>query len=80
MNLRIKLPKIDLRKTLGIYDEERELRQNQIIKAFGRELFDTLILNKIPNKTLTDLAHALENNDDEKISSIMEDYGKKQVK
>jgi len=80
MNLRIKLPKIDLRKRLGIYDEERELRQNRIIKTFGNELFNTLILNKIPDRTLADLAHAIENNDDEKISSIMEDYGKKLVK
>lgn len=46
MKIRIRLPKIDLRKITGTYDLERKLRQEKTVRILGKEIVDHLLETK----------------------------------
>lgn len=68
---KIKLPKIDLRKTLGLYDIERKMRQEKLINAIGKELFRQLVEQNVKDETFKEIL--LADDPTEKAQEVLDD-------
>lgn len=73
---KIKLPKIDLRKTLGIYDIERKLRRDKVLNLIGKELFRQLVEQNVKDETFKLIL--LADNPHDKAQEILDDIFAKQ--